>query len=272
MELPSRGSEAFTASKPLANVATPAPAELLPSFAQPPFAPPLLPQPPLAQPASPTSPMSRTWPRSAQWTAAALLGVVLTLLGVHIWAGSRSATKPSTQDPGVFLDLNVATRAELLQLPGIGPGLADRILAYRRAHGPFRNVQDLRKVPGFGPATWQRVRDFLFVESDDLDGEDELPRARLATSIGAKRPAKSQKEAALAGKTINVNTANATELQMLPSIGPKMSQRIVDERQKRRFASAEELRRVSGIGPKTLEKLRPYVRVADDKGGLARIE
>src|SRR5262249_33419329 len=207
MELPARGSEAFTASKPLANVPVPAPVEPvpLPSFAQPPLT-----QPPLTQPAPPASPMSRTWPRSAQWTAAALLGVVLTLLGVHIWAGSRSATKPSTQDPGVFLDLNTATRAELLQLPGIGPGLADRILAYRKAHGPFRHVQDLRKVPGFGPATWQRVRDFLFIDADDLsDGDDEPRRARSATAPlaanAAKRSVKGKKEEALAGKTVNVH-------------------------------------------------------------------
>ena len=45
--------------------------------------------------------------------------------------------------------------------------------------------------------------------------------------------------------------------EKLPGIGPKMAQRIIDERSKKPFASVEELRRVSGIGPKTLEKLRP---------------
>jgi DNA uptake protein ComE-like DNA-binding protein len=40
-----------------------------------------------------------------------------------------------------------------------------------------------------------------------------------------------------------------------------MAQRIVDERQKKPFKSADDLRRVSGIGQKTLEKLRPWVAV-----------
>ena len=46
-----------------------------------------------------------------------------------------------------------------------------------------------------------------------------------------------------------------------PGVGPKSAQRIADERAKNPFARIEDLRRVSGIGAKTLEKLRPYVTV-----------
>jgi competence protein ComEA len=73
----------------------------------------------------------------------------------------------------------------------------------------------------------------------------------------------SKKELALKGVVIDVNRAPLAELQRLPGIGPKMSQRIVDERGKRPFATVAELRRVPGIGPKTLEKLRPYVTTGD---------
>ena len=41
----------------------------------------------------------------------------------------------------------------------------------------------------------------------------------------------------------------------------KLAQRIIDERRKAPFQSVAELRRVAGIGPKTLERLRPYVIV-----------
>ena len=56
------------------------------------------------------------------------------------------------------VDLNRATPAELDALPGIGPVLAGRIIAYRRAHGAFRSVEDLLDVPGIGPALVERVR------------------------------------------------------------------------------------------------------------------
>src|SRR5262249_37897900 len=60
---------------------------------------------------------------------------------------------------------------------------------------------------------------------------------------------------------IDVNRAGADELQKLPGVGPVLARRIIAEREKTPFQSVDELRRVSGIGVKTLEKLRPFVTV-----------
>lgn len=54
--------------------------------------------------------------------------------------------------------LNRATAAELEALPGIGPALARRIVAWRAQNGPFRSVDDLSRVPGIGSATLERLR------------------------------------------------------------------------------------------------------------------
>lgn len=48
------------------------------------------------------------------------------------------------------LDINRADEEALQTLPGIGPALARRIVAYREAHGPFRQTADLLRVPGVG--------------------------------------------------------------------------------------------------------------------------
>ena len=62
---------------------------------------------------------------------------------------------------------------------------------------------------------------------------------------------------------INVNTASSEALQALPGVGPALSKRIKRYRStKRPFQRVEELKRVSGIGPKTLATLRPLVHVA----------
>lgn len=59
---------------------------------------------------------------------------------------------------------------------------------------------------------------------------------------------------------INVNTATAAELDLLPGICPAMAQRIIDERTRNgRFVSLRDLERVRGIGPKTVEKLQGLV-------------
>jgi competence protein ComEA len=58
---------------------------------------------------------------------------------------------------------------------------------------------------------------------------------------------------------IPINRASNAELQRLPNVGPVLAQRIILARSERPFTSLEDLRRVPGIGPKTLEKLRPFV-------------
>ena len=53
--------------------------------------------------------------------------------------------------PAGPLDLNTASARQLGALPGIGPVLAARILEYRRLHGGFKSVRQLRQVSGIGP-------------------------------------------------------------------------------------------------------------------------
>lgn len=65
------------------------------------------------------------------------------------------ATRGSA-DAGV--GINSATAAEFEALPGIGPVLAQRITAWRDAHGPFRSVDDLGDVPGIGDAVLGQLR------------------------------------------------------------------------------------------------------------------
>lgn len=60
---------------------------------------------------------------------------------------------------------------------------------------------------------------------------------------------------------VRINSASANELQSLPGVGPTLAQRIIAERSRGRFASAEDLLRVSGIGKAKLEKMRAYVEV-----------
>lgn len=61
---------------------------------------------------------------------------------------------------------------------------------------------------------------------------------------------------------INLNTATADQLDTVPGIGPVTAQRILDHRKRiGRFSTIDQLLDVSGIGTKTLEKIRPWVRV-----------
>lgn len=71
---------------------------------------------------------------------------------------------PSVDANGNLVNLNTATAQRLMSLPGIGPVTADRILEYRRTHGPFQTVDDLVKVKSIGEKKLQRIRQFITVE------------------------------------------------------------------------------------------------------------
>ena len=59
------------------------------------------------------------------------------------------------------VDVNTAGVAELERLPGVGPTLAQRIVAYRTAHGPFQAPEELSRVQGIGPKTYQALEDYI---------------------------------------------------------------------------------------------------------------
>jgi len=65
--------------------------------------------------------------------------------------------------PEARVNLNTATLAELLTLPGIGETRAQAILAYRAEHGPFTRIEELQNVSGIGPATYEKLAPYITV-------------------------------------------------------------------------------------------------------------
>jgi competence protein ComEA len=212
------------------------------------------------------------WPRSAQWATVGLLVLALGLLGWHAAAAFRWSARPTEPaSPNADrIDLNRADRAQLLQLPGVGDVTAERIEEYRRSHNGFKSVDELRQVHGVGPALMERLRPLVEVQPPEAladDGEAAAPVAHAAPEIHKAAAPKADKPAAAKTKgdgpaePINVNTASADELRQLPGIGATLSARIIQAREQRPFQSVEELRRVKGVGVKTLNELRPFVKV-----------
>jgi competence protein ComEA len=67
----------------------------------------------------------------------------------------------ATGSPGGPVSLSAATIEQLDALPGVGPVTAQKIVAYREKHGPFRSVQALDAIPGIGPARIEQLRDLV---------------------------------------------------------------------------------------------------------------
>jgi competence protein ComEA len=83
-------------------------------------------------------------------------GAVLLLLLCSLAAAQ-------TSPPPRPVNLNTASAAQLETLPGIGPGLAKRILDHRRKHGPFKRPQDLIIVRGLSAKRYRQLAHLLTV-------------------------------------------------------------------------------------------------------------
>jgi competence protein ComEA len=76
------------------------------------------------------------------------------------------------------IDLNRAAEAELMLLPGIGPRLAEGIVADRLANGPYHRLDDLRRVRWVGSALAQRIAPYVVLR----DGAEHNAASALPTA------------------------------------------------------------------------------------------
>ncbi|MGB7326487.1 MAG: helix-hairpin-helix domain-containing protein [Rubripirellula sp.] len=97
--------------------------------------------------------------------------VVLLAIGIAalLWGSSapvdRSSEFSAAGPPRLRIDLNRAGSNELSLIPGVGPILADRIIADRDRNGDFASMKQLDRVYGIGPKTLQQLRSLCVVET-----------------------------------------------------------------------------------------------------------
>jgi competence ComEA-like helix-hairpin-helix protein len=211
-----------------------------------------------------------------------LVGGILLVLGVRLWLVFWQPVLPIA-DVGSFkeqiaafeadtlLELNTATSEALQQLPGIGPSMAEKILAYREELGGYSYAEQLLDIPGIGDAKLNNLLPFISIDT----ALAKLPIAKPLTEPQdfAETPKRDTAVWPIKLKpheTIELNTATLWQLQQLPGIGLAFAERIEGYRQRLGgFYSLEQLREVSGIGEAKYNGIIPHLNL--DSSQITRL-
>jgi competence protein ComEA len=173
------------------------------------------------------------------------------------------------------VDLNTADQKALETLPGVGPAMAQKIMAGR----PYQSVDDLSKIKGLSKARIEALRDKVTVGAPKPAAPaakpvpitpapaPAAPPAAEKPAVPAKpsvteKPAAPEKPAAAPklapGAKVNLNTASKEELDKLPGIGPVKAQAIIEGRP---YGSIEDVMKVKGIKQGEFNKIKDNITV-----------
>lgn len=172
---------------------------------------------------------------------------------------TRKTTKATTTAPKVVfpIDINKVTKDELMQIGGVGEGLADKITALRIAKGKITDMEQLLEIYGIGQTTYEMLCGYLYVDSADYSKASTTAVTTKAATTSAKTaPPKtttttSQSEVQRQKRKVNINTASAAEIADALLIDSDTAKAIVTLRDKLGgFSNTLELLYLDEIDPK----------------------
>lgn len=185
-----------------------------------------------------------------------------------------STRRPARLRPGERVDADKASAAELARVPGIGAGLAKRMVEERTRNGPFGGLAGVDRVRGVGPGLLSRIAPYLAfsgvsqknVWSDgsltsgpgptDFGPPPVLPSLTAGPTVVRGNEDRPLPSSGGSGGRPDLNTADSAGLVQLPGIGPAKAVTVLRWRAAHGpFRTVDDLARIPGIGPKTAAKL-----------------
>lgn len=165
----------------------------------------------------------------------------------------------------LYINLNTATHDELVKLYKIGDNLADEIIKYREANGPFNNIEEIMNVPGISEGIFSFIRENIYVENpfypEEIIENTEIPTEEPITQPYEPEiipPVLTLEDVA----PIELNTADIEVLKLLPHVDDEKAEDIIELRSEIVvFSNVYELLYVESLTDEQVIDILPYVYV-----------
>ncbi len=171
------------------------------------------------------------------------IGIISISFREKVFSHKKNINLKVVKNENIKYDLNKVTFEELANIPEIGPSLALNIVTKRDSF-LFQNLTDLACIKGVGKDKFRKIEKYFYRLK-------KTEKRKLSKSV----------------KLININTAGIENLIRIKGISKKKAEKIIVLREKKGgFKSLKEIEKISGIGPKTIERLKSYFYAGEING------
>lgn len=180
-----------------------------------------------------------------------------------VTSGAEAPSEP------LYININTASKDELMELHGIGSVIADEIISYRSRNGGFRNIEELMNVKGIGKVLFSELESCIYVDSPSYDVTETTTEPAATdrvieenTSADTSEHIPTLEECA----PINLNTASVDELVLLPHIDEENALRIIDIRERiGGYSHIYEILLIDTITQAQAAEILPYICVGSEE-------
>lgn len=160
----------------------------------------------------------------------------------------------------ICININTASKEELMLLHGIGDVLSTAIINYRETNGRFNNIDELLLVDGIGEGILSDIRSYIYVEDPCYPAsENEYVPSPEEEPEPEEIPVQDETDTD-APVMVDINTADAEQLMSLPHIDEEKAQRIIELRDKiGGFSSYYELLLVDGLTQAQVSEIKEQI-------------
>lgn len=169
----------------------------------------------------------------------------------------------TTVSKPLYLNINTATKEELILLNGIGEAFAERIITYRNTYGDFRNTEEIMNVYGIGEKLYEVILPYIYVENP-VYPEATTAKTPVVTTKTETKPPQTEIVTEPFSEIFDLNTVTFKELMLIPDMKEEHALKIIELREQiGSYSHIYEILYIEGISRDTASEYMKHLEIVE---------